>query len=101
MKVVNPNNASHDTVIIPRYYPAGALTLSLFNESTRVSTDVANTYATLNGELTITYTFTFADNDKYEILIKETDEVVYRGKIIATTQVSQAYKLSNGLYYYE
>ena len=101
MKVVLPADATHNTILIPRYTPTTALTLSLYNEATQVSTDVANSYVISNGFLTITYDFTFAEGDKYQILIKETAEVVFRGKLIATAQTPQDYKQTNGLYTYE
>lgn len=101
MKVVNPIDTTHNTILIPRYYPTGAVVLELYNESSKVFTTVANTYNTVNGNLTITYNFTFEDNDKFQFTIKENEAIVYRGKLIATSQEPDEYKLTNGLYYYE
>lgn len=101
MKVVNPINTTHETILIPRYYPTNELFLELYNESTKVSTNVENTYNVLNGNLTITYDFTFQENDKFQFVIKENNDVVYRGKLIAISQTPTEYKLTNGIYYYE
>lgn len=100
MKVVLPTDSTHKIVLIHRYTPIGALTLSLYNESTQVSTNVANTYVILNGYLTISFDFPFSDKDKYQIKIKEDDEVVFRTKLITTSQETQEYKQTNGLYTY-
>lgn len=101
MKIVLPTDTTHNTILIPRYSPVGALTLSLYNETTRVSTNVANSYVIADGYLTITYDFSFSEGDKYQLLIKEVDEVVFRGKILATAQTTQQYKQTNGAYTYE
>lgn len=100
MKVVDPTVSSHDITLIPRVVPAGALTLVLFNEVTKTSTTVANSYVVNAGNLTITFTFTFVNKDKYQIKISEGSVVIYRGKILATTQTPQNYKLTDGRYTY-
>ena len=101
MKVVSPTDTTHNTILIPRYFPTNSLTLELYNEASQVVTTVANTYSTVNGNLTITYDYTFAESDKYRVVIKEGLEVVFRGKLIATEQEPDEYKLTNDLYYYE
>jgi len=99
MKVVNPNDSEHTLVLIPRYYPAGAITMSLFNETTQVSEDVDNTYVITDGNLFLTFEYTFTENQKFQIKLEET-EIVYRNKLISTSQNPQEYKLTNNLYYY-
>ena len=101
MKVINPENTSHSFLFVPRYYSFDGLELTLTNPVTEVSTVVTNTNSTLDGFTNIAFDFTFAENDKYEITIKDGDSVVYRGKLIATTQNSQSYKLTAGFYRYE
>jgi len=100
MKVVNPNETEHTIKLIPRFYPTDALVLNLYNEFTTISTDVDNIYIVTDGDLFITFDFDFENNSKYQIKITEADEVVYRGKLIATTQDPQEYKLTNNVYYY-
>jgi hypothetical protein len=99
MKVVNPNDTEHTLQLIPRFYPTDTLVFSLYNEFTKISTDVDNIYVVTDGNLFITFDFDFEDNSKYQIKITENDEVVYRGKLIATTQTPQDYKLTNNVYY--
>ena len=101
MTVLNPNDATHDIKLIPRYYPTGALTFVTYNEVTQASNTIANTYVIVDGILTLSFTFTFEEDDNIQFQVSEVEEVVYRGKIFATTQTPQDYKQTNGLYYYE
>jgi len=100
MKIVNPNDTEHTLLLIPRFYPTGGLVLSLYNEFTQVSTDVDNIYVTTDGNLFITFDFEFENNSRYQIKITEGENVVYRGKLMATTQEPQDFKLTNNVYYY-
>ena len=101
MKVVNPDNTSHSFLFVPRYYDFNELELVLTNPATGVTTEVTNTNVTHNGFTNISFNFTFSNNDKYEVVIKEGEEIVYRGKLIATDQNTQSYKLTAGFYRYE
>ena len=101
MKVVIPTNSEHDIVLVPRYDTDGEVSLTLYNEVTKVESTPAVVQVTTNGKMTITFTFTFADKDKYQFTVKEGNEVVYRGKIVATSQTPQDFKLTDSLYYYE
>ena len=100
MKILLPSETAHEIKLIPRSYPSNALVLSLYNESTKVTTTPANTYTILKGFLTISFTQTVAENDKFQIKITEGGVVVFRGKALASAQTPQDYKLTNGLYYY-
>ena len=101
MKIVLPANSSHDVIFIPRIYPTGVVVLSLYNEATKVTTTPSNSYVIESGYLTITFTDTFAEGDKYQIKITEGTGVIFRGKLLATAQETQKYQLTDGLYYYE
>ena len=101
MKVVNPNDTTHVIKLIPRLYEITSIDLSLYNEATQVTTTVTDAYSITNGISTLTFDFTFEENDKYQFKLVNGSNVVYRGKLIATTQDTQEYKLTNGLYTYE
>ena len=101
MKVVNPNDGSHTIQLIPRIYPFNSLVLELKDEQTKIAVIVTNTYIVSDGVMTINFDFDFTNKEKFEIKITENDNVVYRGKIIATTQDSQDFKLTKDLYFYE
>lgn len=100
MNVVNPNDTEHTIKLIPRYYPTDAITLSLFNEATQISENVDNTFTVTDGNLFLTFEYTFTENQKFQIKLNEDDEIVYRGKLFSTTQDPQEYKLTNNVYYY-
>lgn len=99
MKVVDPNDLSHSIELIPRTYQEDVV-LDLYNEVTKVETTVVNTSSFSDGIFTINFDFTFAENDKYQIKISKGTEIIYRGKLIATTQEPQKYKLTKDLFYY-
>ena len=101
MKVVNPNNTNHDIKLISRVYPVEALDLLLYNESTQIETSVTNTYIVQNGFLNLNFDFTFVEGDKFQIKILELTNVIYRGKLIATSEDTQTYLNDNNEYYYE
>lgn len=101
MKIVNPNNTNHEFKLIPRFYPSGELVLSLKNESTAIETTIANTYTILDGYLTINFDFTFKNKDRFQFNIFGDNDIVFRGKIYATSEETQDYKQTNGVYRYE
>ena len=101
MKVVSPLNASHTIILIPRFYPTSTIVLELTEEASNITNTIANSYATTDGLVSINFNYDFTDKDKYSIKVKEGVNVVYRGKLIVTSQVEQEYKQTTGLYYYE
>lgn len=101
MKVVDPNNVTHSITLIPRFNTSEPLTLILYNEVTKKKTTVINTHQTIDGNMVVTYDFTFADKDRFQMKILDGLDVVYRGKLIATTQTTQEFMLNDGLYFFK
>lgn len=101
MKVVNPEILKHIIKLVPRLYPVGAIKLIITNETTKVQSDIANTYTIEDGVLFLDFDFTFEEKHRYEMKLLNDYDVLYRGKIIATTQESEDYKLTKDLYFYE
>lgn len=101
MKVVDPSLTTHDVTFIPRFYPDNVIVVELKNEVDSVLSTPTNTYFVKDGKLTVRFDYTFAENDKFQIKVSEGDGIVYRGKIFATSQSTQAFKLTDGLYQYE
>ena len=102
MKVIAPTTGNTDMTLIPRFYPDTAVVVSIFNETSQVTTTPANSYVIRNGEMIVSFTQTFVDKDKHQIKIVDSNsKVVFRGKTICTSQEPQDFKLTNGLYYYE
>lgn len=101
MKVLQPLQ-NNDIVLIPRYYPSGNIDLFLTNETTKeIDTYNSISYTVSNGKLNITLTKQANEKDRFVILIKEGEEIVYRGKAICTDQETQNFKQSNGVFKYE
>lgn len=101
MIVIIPTTTSHSISFIGRYVPTTTCTLLLYNEATKVETNVLNTFATVNGITTVNFTFTFAESDKYQVKVSDSSGVIFRGKLIATAQNPQNFKQTKDLYYYE
>tara|TARA_R110000803_G_scaffold76454_1_gene141048 strand:+ start:1285 stop:1587 length:303 start_codon:yes stop_codon:yes gene_type:complete len=98
--VINPNNSTHTLNVIPRFYPSNDLVISLYNEALKTTSTPANTYNITNGKLNITFTFTFVNKDRHQVKITDSANVVYRGKLITTTQDTQTYSQTDGQYFY-
>jgi len=101
MKIVLPSDTAHTIDLIPRFYPVDAVDLYLKNEATKVEAIVSSTYSIDGGVMLLNFTKDFNDGDKYQIKVTENDTVVFRGKLLATAQTPQEYKLTEGKYYYE
>lgn len=100
MKVILPTNTTHNIVLEPRYYPSGAVSLEVINESTKDVTYPVITYVVLNGVMTATFDLTVLESDRYSIKIKDGLGVVYRGNLFSTSQTTQDYKLTKNKYIY-
>lgn len=101
MKVVLPIDTTHLIALIPRYYTSDALVLELYNEVNQTKEIVPCIYIIQNGLMTITFDYNFIENDKFTIKISDSNGVIYRDKLIATSQTTQDFKSTKDLYYYE
>jgi len=101
MIVVLPTDTEHTTTLIPRYTPLEAIVITLYNEATKEESTPLNNYSITNGMMSITFDFDFSENDKYQLKISDTAGIIYRGKLIATSQEPQEFKQAKDLYYYE
>lgn len=105
MKVVLPISGVQTIEIVPRFDSSDCF-FYIYDETTRVEEDLNVGLTNNNGY----YSFDFDideypnielyENGKYQIKLIDTatSEIVYRGKMIATTQVPQDYELTKGLY---
>lgn len=101
MKVVNPNNSNHSIVLIPRLYAYTSLQMELYNEFTQAKEIITITHSLVDGLLTINFTKAFQEGQTFQIKVTDNAEVVYRGKLLATSQDTQTFKASKDLYYHE
>lgn len=97
MKVVYTLDTLHNIIIVPRFTPTNC-TFEMVNEYTKEVFNPIIEYYVYNGFLHFRFEFTFSDNDKYTFTLLDENEIIYKGKIIATEQISQDYKLSYNKY---
>ena len=102
MKVVNPNVRIKTISLIPRFKDVENFDLLLINETTKEETTFfIDNYSYQNGILLFGFDFAMSEGDKYEFKLSILNEVLYRGKIFATTQEPQDFDLTKDLYIYE
>ena len=101
MIVINPNNTSHTINFVPRFYPTLAVTFELYNEGTKGVVTLDNIYVVANGIMSMTFDLVCKENEKYQIKLTTDGEILFRGKITATSQTPQDFKATKDLYYYE
>lgn len=85
MTILNPNNTTHNIVIIPRY-DVENITLILRNEETDVTEefDLFSTYA--NGYMTIELEKEVKEGENFEIEVRDINVILFRGKVFCTEQ---------------
>ena len=111
MKVVNPNNTSHNITLITRFLPTGTLSFNLYNEATQEENTISiseigisfnDFYVLDNGYTFLIFDFLFEENQRFRITLTDSNEnILYRGKLIATAEETQNYQTDNNEYYYE
>lgn len=102
MIVLNPANTAHNLKVIPRFYPSGEVSISLFNEGTKETATFTDTAYNLDGYMYVSINAELADKSNYQIKIMQEEEIVYRGKIFVTTQYNdtQNYKITKDIFTY-
>ena len=102
MIIVNPNETEHTISVVPRYFSDNTNDLVIVDSFNALSQSVVNSSIESEGKLLITFSFDFREESRYDVKYVDntTNEVVYRGQLIATTQESQDYKLTNDKFYY-
>ena len=99
--IVNPNLTTHTIKLVPRFSTSNVLTLTVTDSTLGTSTDLTTTYTTGGDyKLALTFDYTFTNESSYQLKLTDsvTSEIVYRGLVLATTQNSQTYKLTDNLY---
>lgn len=100
MIVVNPENINHSFNIIPRYYPTEAFAFELYNEVTKITETIEHTFTVADGIMTIDFEKDFTEKQKFQIKLEGTN-IIFRGKMISTSQDPQDFKQTDNLYRYE
>ena len=108
MKIINTNSATYTIDLIPRSnFTSSTLDFELYDETTRVAETLSSSvFYFIDGILTWEFvpadfsTITFTENETYQLKISDNGDVLYRGKVLVTTQTPQDFKLTDGLYTY-
>ena len=108
MKIINPSDTTYFIELIPRTYTLStSLDFELYDESERETESISsNVFSVINGYLTWEFlpadfsNITFTEDGTYQLKISDIGEVIYRGKLLVTSQTPQDYKATNGLYTY-
>lgn len=102
--IVNPNDITHTIKVTPRFYPSNTLSIRI-DDAYKSTTDyITPSYALgSDNKLALTFDYTFSNESSYSIAITDTitDEMVYRGLILATTQNTQDYSLTADQYHWQ
>ena len=102
--IINPNNTEHTISFVPRYYPSGTIYFKLVDSaSDYVLDDTESVYSiSTDGKIEFTIYADVISETRYQLTIEEeaSSEVLYRGIVIATSQDTQEYQLTNDKYYF-
>ena len=111
MKVIDPNDTFHTIELIPRFYEFSGFKIfvEFFDETTKDTDTIQILLPTVsNGILIIEFfnfsipNITFTEGATYQLKITDSSgDIVYRGKVFATSQTTQSFKLTEGLYDYD
>lgn len=101
MIVLLPANTSHVIRFIPRFIPSADLIVQFYDETLQTTETASNTYSYLDGIVTVEFDLDCTENQKFQLKISQSTDVVYRDKVFATSQDTQDFKATKDLYYYE
>lgn len=96
MIVIDSDLTSHDIYVTPRYYNIdNTHTLSLKDNDTNIVTTPSATRVLADGYIKYTFTLSTTEGHSYDFFITDdtTSNVIHRGNLFATAQVSQNYKI--------
>lgn len=105
MKIIKPISGNQSITFIPRDYTnTTTLLVEFYNESTKDVLEDTYIKTIVNGYVSFNvdkddFTDQFNEGDSYQLKITDGD-IVYRGKLFVTSQTTQDYKLTDGLYTY-
>ena len=100
--IINPTKASHTLRIIPRFNPSASLVLNIKDTTTNLDEDISlSSYDfPTTGGIQFAFSFEATDETRYQITVRQEKDIVYRGILIATSQDTQEYQLTNDKYYF-
>lgn len=98
MVVLNPNDSTHIISVLPRVYNLDyPHVFNIYNEDTKedILGDLNGTFLN-NGYVVYDLKLSVSEGDSYSVKIVQetTDEIIWRGKMFATSQVPQNYNIN-------
>lgn len=96
MIIINPADTTHTIEVIPRYMSiANAHTMFIKSDATRTIVTPSNTTSMAFGYITYIFDLVTTEGSGYDVKIVDdsTSKIVWRGKMFATSQVTQNYKI--------
>jgi hypothetical protein len=101
MKVLNSGTANYSIQFIPRVYSLDNTVLELTNIATKVVTTVSHTIAGDDGILSLQFTATFIEGERYKLNLYTSTDTLYMCQILITNQDTQEYNVSKNFIQYE
>ena len=108
MKIIDTNDTTYFVELIPRTYTLSiSLDFELYDESEKETESISSEmFSVINGVLTWEFlpaefsNISFTEDGTYQLKISDGTYTVYRGKLLVTSQTTQDFKLTDGLYTY-
>lgn len=100
MKIVLPTDTAHTLVLIPRFYVIDSIIFELTNEANNEKEIITHTYNIVDGVMSLYFDYTFTEKQRFAFKLSNEDGVIFRGKILCTSQETQDYKQTFELYEY-
>lgn len=103
MKILNPLDTEHEIIFIPRVYVNNDVSLELTKEITKEVYTYTLTPITIDGYCYINFEQSFLNNDKFQMKVSYSNDVIYRDIVFVTDQSNdtQNYKTTKGIFTYE
>jgi hypothetical protein len=102
MKVLNPDDTTHEVKYIYRRSAVGSKTFALINELTKEEEVFTPDFeATYSGITNMMFTKTVNEGSRYIFKVTDTQDTIYIGKIFVTDQVPKSYNKTKDYIVYE
>ena len=97
---VNTNDTTHEILLTPRYFPCNIIEVHIKDSFKGIDTVLECNYQERNSLLVVSFDYNFEDEHNYQIKITDanTQDLVYRGEVLSTTQNTQEYSSTTNRY---
>ena len=100
--IINPSDTDHTLKVVPRFYPCNHIKVIIKDTTTGIELTEPSKYRKIGNKLSFDFSLTCIEETRYQITLSDNDtnEVIYRGIMIATNQDTQEYQLTKDKFYY-